>query len=293
MPVADSQVNHFVLRVSCADQVGIVAAVSGFFAERGFSIVESSQHTEPGSQQFFMRTLLSGEGQSEAAMADIHEAFDTLTKPFGITWSLRATTDKLKTVLAVSKWDHCLKDLLHAWRTGDLPLDVVAVVSNHNDLAPMAEWYGVPFHHLPVTPETKPQQEAQMLKVMEETGSELMLLARYMQILSDDLCRKLEGRAINIHHSFLPGFKGAKPYHQAYEKGVKLVGATAHYVTADLDEGPIIEQDVFRVAHSDDVNVLVAAGRQVESRVLMRAAKWHAEGRVMLTNSRRTVVFDR
>ncbi|EED36955.1 formyltetrahydrofolate deformylase [Luminiphilus syltensis NOR5-1B] len=273
--------------------MGIVSAVAKFFADREFSIVESSQHTEPSSRQFFMRTLLSGKPMNAEMMDEITTAFDAIARSFEMSWSFRSTEDKLKTVIAVSKWDHCLKDLLHAWKTGDLPLDIVAVVSNHDDLNSMATWYGVPFYHLPVTPDTKPQQEAQMLKVMEDTGSELMLLARYMQILSDDLCKKLQGRAINIHHSFLPGFKGAKPYHQAYEKGVKLVGATAHYVTADLDEGPIIEQDVFRVAHSDDVDVLVTAGRQVESRVLMRAAKWHAEGRVMMTSSRRTVVFDR
>ncbi|WP_040481438.1 formyltetrahydrofolate deformylase [Luminiphilus syltensis] len=291
--MSEPQTSHYVLRISCEDQVGIVSAVAKFFADREFSIVESSQHTEPSSRQFFMRTLLSGKPMNAEMMDEITTAFDAIARSFEMSWSFRSTEDKLKTVIAVSKWDHCLKDLLHAWKTGDLPLDIVAVVSNHDDLNSMATWYGVPFYHLPVTPDTKPQQEAQMLKVMEDTGSELMLLARYMQILSDDLCKKLQGRAINIHHSFLPGFKGAKPYHQAYEKGVKLVGATAHYVTADLDEGPIIEQDVFRVAHSDDVDVLVTAGRQVESRVLMRAAKWHAEGRVMMTSSRRTVVFDR
>ncbi|MEQ8262112.1 formyltetrahydrofolate deformylase [Pseudohaliea sp.] len=285
--------DRLILRLSCDDRPGVVAAVTTFFAERGWSIVESAQHTEPSGNQFFLRSVLCPPAASKDTLETLQAAFATVAEEFSMDWSLRKESDWPRTVIAVSKWGHCLNALLNAWKSGELPLAIVAIVSNHRDMEGLAEWYEVPYHHLPVTPETKAEQEVGILKVMEDRDAELLLLARYMQILSDSLCEKLEGRAINIHHSFLPGFKGAKPYHQAYDKGVKLIGATAHYVTADLDEGPIIEQDVVRVSHAAAATELVTVGKNVEAQVLARAAKWHAEGRVMLASNNRTVVFDR
>src|SRR3954465_14376683 len=279
--------NHaYVLTLSCPDRPGIVHAVSGFLLERGGNIEEAAQYNDHGTGLFFMRVRFACD-QSEVAL---REQIADLASKFGMSWKLHAAAEPVKTVILVSKEGHCLNDLLFRWKSGLLPLDIRAIVSNHRDFYQLAASYNVPFHHIPVTGATKAQAEARQYEVIEAEGAELVVLARYMQILSDDLCRKLAGRAINIHHSFLPSFKGAKPYYQAHDRGVKLIGATAHYVTADLDEGPIIEQDVARVDHSYSVEDLTATGRDTESMVLARAVKWHSEHRVLL-NGHRTVIF--
>jgi formyltetrahydrofolate deformylase len=237
-----------------------------------------------------MRIVFSAAPGVVLEIERIRAEFQTLADRFAFDWTLSDATARCPTVIAVSKFGHCLNDLLHRWSSGELPIDVRAVVSNHEDMRALVEWHKVPFHHLPVDPDNRPAQEARLLGVMEETGAELLVLARYMQILSDETSARLAGRCINIHHSFLPSFKGAKPYHQAHRRGVKIIGATAHYVTADLDEGPIIEQGVERVDHEADPQELVAMGRDIESVVLARAVKWHAERRI-LCNGSRTVVF--
>ncbi|GAA5154615.1 formyltetrahydrofolate deformylase [Nocardioides marinquilinus] len=279
---------RYVLTLSCPDRPGIVHAVSGFLAERGGDIVESQQFGDRLSGRFFMRIdfLVLGDTTAEA----LRSQFVAVAEEFGMDVELRDAAVPVRTVLMVSTHLHCLNDLLFRTSTGALPVDVAAVVSNHRDAEPLVASYGHDFVHLPVTPQTKPEAEAALLRLVEERGVDLVVLARYMQVLSDDLCRALTGRVINIHHSFLPSFKGAKPYHQAFDRGVKLVGATAHYVTADLDEGPIIEQDVTRVDHGFTQDRLVTAGRDVEAQVLSRAVRWHAESRVLL-NHDRTVVF--
>ena len=285
------QVEELVLKFSCDDQPGIVASVASLFSLQGFNIRESSQFEDASSKQFFMRTVLeSVEGpKSQAA---VESAFRSIADRYKMKWTLHNPKVKLKVLIAVSQWGHCLNNLLNSWKHGSLPVDIVGVVSNHTTMKSLTEWYDLPFHYLPVTPTTKPEQEKQILNVQESSGADLLVLARYMQILSDDLCHKLEGRAINIHHSFLPGFKGAKPYHQAYDRGVKLIGATAHYVTAALDEGPIIEQSVERVNHAISPEELVEIGRDIEAVTLQRAVRWHAEHRVLL-NGKKTVVFNR
>jgi formyltetrahydrofolate deformylase len=282
--------SSLILKLSCADQPGIVAAVAGLFSLQGFNIRESSQFEDVHTARFFMRTVLeSVEGPK--SIDGVKSTFQAIADRYGMVWSLHDGEVKPKILIAVSQWGHCLNSLLNSQKQGSLPVEITGVVSNHEAMRPLCEWYGVPFHYLPVSQETKAAQEAQIFELFESTQSELLVLARYMQILSNDLCVKLRGRAINIHHSFLPGFKGAKPYHQAYDRGVKLIGATAHYVTADLDEGPIIEQAVERVSHSQTPDKLVAIGRDIESVVLVRAVRWHAEHRVLL-NSHKTVVFD-
>lgn len=282
--------SSLVLKLSCADQPGIVAAVSSLFSLQGFNIRESSQFEDVHTSHFFMRSVLeSVEGPQ--SMETVKGAFSAIAKRYSMEWSIHDGSQKPKVLIAVSQWGHCLNNLLNSQRQGSLPIEITGVVSNHKTMEPLCDWYGVPFHYLPVSKETKADQEASILALFEETHSELLVLARYMQILSDDLCRKLNGRAINIHHSFLPGFKGAKPYHQAYERGVKLIGATAHYVTADLDEGPIIEQAVERVSHAHTPEKLVEIGRDIESAVLSRAVRWYAEHRILL-NGHKTVVFD-
>lgn len=288
---SSKKVNELILKFSCDDQPGIVASVASLFSLQGFNIRESSQFEDVSTRRFFMRTLLeSVEGPK--SLADVMSAFQSVADRYKMTWELTDPTEKTKVLIAVSQWGHCLDNLLNGWKRGYLPVDIVGVVSNHEVMKPLCEWYGVPFHYLPVTAETKPQQEQQILDVMDSSQADLLVLARYMQILSDDLCKQLEGRAINIHHSFLPGFKGARPYHQAYERGVKLIGATAHYVTAELDEGPIIEQAVERVNHANTPEELVEIGRDSEAVVLQRAVRWHAERRVLL-NGKKTVVFNR
>ena len=286
-----STTTDIVLKFSCKDQPGIVAAVANLFALQGFNIRESSQFEDVTAARFFMRTVFeSCEGSKP--LADVKTSFQPLAERYGMDWDIHDKRVKPKVMIAVSQWGHCLSNILNAWKRGSLPVDIVAVVSNHEVMKPLCEWYQVPFHFLPISPETKPEQEAQILDLMESSKADFLVLARYMQILSDDLCRQLNGRAINIHHSFLPGFKGAKPYHQAYDRGVKLIGATAHYVTADLDEGPIIEQSVERVSHANTPEELVEIGQDIEAIVLNRAVRWHAEHRVLL-NGDKTVVFDR
>ncbi|HLV03953.1 formyltetrahydrofolate deformylase [uncultured Georgenia sp.] len=277
---------HLVLSLSCPDRPGIVRAVAGLLADHGGNITESQQFGDASTGLFFMRVQVEvGESRER-----LEESLARLADEFKMTWQLDVVGRRMRTLILVSKAGHCLSDLGYRERSDRLPIEVVGVVSNHRDLEPMAEFYGYPFHHIPVTPETKPAAEARLLELVEEHDVELVVLARYMQVLSDDLCSRLEGRVINIHHSFLPSFKGARPYAQAHSRGVKLIGATAHYVTAELDEGPIIEQDVERVDHSDDVREMVALGEDVERRVLARAVRWHAEHRV-LRDGRRTVVF--
>ncbi len=277
----------YILTLSCPDRPGIVHAVSGFLLERGSNIEEAGQYNDHDTGLFFMRVQFA----CDQIPADaLRTALASFADGFKMQWSLHATAEPVRTVLMVSKEGHCLNDLLFRWKSGLLPLDIRAIVSNHRDFYQLAASYNVPFHHIPVTAASKAQAEARAYEVIENESAELVVLARYMQILSNDLCQKLSGRAINIHHSFLPSFKGAKPYYQAHDRGVKLIGATAHYVTADLDEGPIIEQDVARVDHSRTVEHFTAQGRDTESQVLARAVKWHSEHRVLI-NGHKTVIF--
>jgi len=279
----------FVLTLVCPDQAGIVHAVSGFLIRNGGNIIESQQFGERLSGRFFMR--IDFEVDRPGLDVDVLRAdFAAVAARFTMAYELWEARAPFRTLIMVSRHLHCLNDLLFRWSTGSLQIDVPAIVSNHRDAERLAATYDVPFHHVPVTEETKPEAEARLRDLVDELDIHLVVLARYMQVLSNDLCGHLSGRAINIHHSFLPSFKGAKPYHQAFERGVKLVGATAHYVTADLDEGPIIEQDVMRVDHGHTQEQLVAAGRDVEAQVLSRAVRWHSESRVLL-NGHRTVVF--
>jgi formyltetrahydrofolate deformylase len=277
----------YILTLICPDRTGIVHAVSGFLLERGGNIEEAAQCNDHDTGLFFMRVRFACDQVSEA---DLRSQLAPFATQFAMQLKLHAANTPMRTVLLVSKEGHCLNDLLFRWKSGMLPLDIRAIISNHREFYQLAASYNVPFHHIPVTAATKAQGEAKQLEIIEAEGAELVVLARYMQILSNDLCRALQGRAINIHHSFLPSFKGAKPYYQAHDRGVKLIGATAHYVTADLDEGPIIEQDVARCAHHDSVEDLTARGKDTESQVLARAVKWHSEHRVLL-NGHKTVVF--
>jgi formyltetrahydrofolate deformylase len=279
---------EFVLTLSCPDRPGIVHAVTRFLLEQRGDIRESQQYGDRERGRFFMR--IAFEVGSDADAGVLRSAFAPTAEQFGMTYELWAAQTSYRTLILVSKQLHCLNDLLFRQSTGALQIEVPAVVSNHPDAEPLAKSYAVPFHHLPVGPDTKAQAEAALLKMVDDLDIHLVVLARYMQILSDDVCRRLDGRVINIHHSFLPSFKGARPYHQAFDRGVKLVGATAHYVTPDLDEGPIIEQDVVRVDHTYSAEQLVAAGQDVESLVLSRAVRWHSQTRVLL-NGDRTVVF--
>jgi formyltetrahydrofolate deformylase len=275
-----------VLTLSCPDGPGIVHAVTGVLFEAGGNILESQQFGDLDTGLFHMRVQVD----VPLEPGPLAERFTPVAERFGMTWQVDAVGRPVRTLVLVSRAGHCLNDLLFRQRSGLLPVDIPAIVSNHTDLAPLAEFYGIPFHHVPVSAKTKPEAEAKLLSLVDELDVELVVLARYMQVLSDDLCRRIEGRMINIHHSFLPSFKGARPYAQAHDRGVKLIGATAHYVTAELDEGPIIEQDVERVDHSMSVTELVAIGQDVEAQVLSRAVRWHAEHRVML-DGQRTVVF--
>ncbi|MDO3386921.1 formyltetrahydrofolate deformylase [Gilvimarinus sp. SDUM040013] len=283
-------VREIILTFSCQDSLGLVARVATVFAERGFNITESSQFEDTSAKRFFMRTVF--DCPDNVSMTEIEALFEPVAIDYSMDWQISDTACKPKVLIAVSQWGHCLSSLLNSWKVGSLPIDIVGVVSNHEVMRPLTEWYELPFHYLPVTPDTKPEQEAAIWSLMQTTDADCLVLARYMQILSDDLCQKLSGRAINIHHSFLPGFKGAKPYHQAYERGVKLIGATAHFVTADLDEGPIIEQAVERVSHVNAPEQMAEIGRDIEAVVLNRALRWHAEHRVLL-NGTKTVVFSR
>lgn len=278
--------NQYIVTLSCIDRPGIVHAISGGLLGAGCNITESQQFLSPETGTFFMRIEVETEQSLEQARASLAPIRDQ----FAMTLKVADATDRVRTMIMCSKAGHALNDLLFAQRAGTLAIDVPVIVSNHLDLKPMADFYGVEFVHLPVTKENKSQAEAELLKLAEDYDIELVVLARYMQILSDSLCERMEGRVINIHHSFLPSFKGAKPYHQAYARGVKLIGATAHYVTADLDEGPIIDQEVTHVSHTRTAEQLVELGRSVEGRTLTRAVQWHAEHRVML-DGQRTIVF--
>lgn len=280
---------RLVLTLSCTDRSGIVGAVGTFLAQQRCNIVESAQFGDPETRRFMMRVSferLDG-APDHAALA---KAFVPISEHFAMQWRLYDGHTRPRVLLMVSKADHCLNDLLYRYKVGALSMDPVAIVSNHRDTYRLAASYDIPFHHLPVTPLSKPEQEARLWALIEKTGAELVVLARYMQILSDALCRRLEGMAINIHHSFLPSFKGASPYRQAHARGVKLIGATAHYVTPELDEGPIIEQEVARVTHAMNADELSSVGRDVECQALARAVRFHVERRVFL-NGPKTVVF--
>ncbi|MEW1819923.1 formyltetrahydrofolate deformylase [Arthrobacter sp. NPDC080031] len=277
----------FVVTLSCPDRPGIVYAVAGALLKAGCNIADSQQYGSPSTGNFFMRV----EATTSSTQAELSSALAPVAEEFGMKWQVNPVGQKVRTLILGSKDAHCLNDLLFQQRSGTLPIEVPAIVSNHRDLEGLAEFYGIPFHHIPVTPDTKAQAEAKLLELIHEHGIELTVLARYMQVLSNELCTELNGKAINIHHSFLPSFKGAKPYHQAHARGVKIIGATAHYVTADLDEGPIIEQEVIRVDHARTAEQFVQMGRDVEGRTLAQAVQWHAEHRVLLDGTR-TVVFN-
>lgn len=279
----------FILTVRCPDAIGIVAAVSGYLASKQYFVEESSHFGDEITGQFFMRTVFTAKADVPGK-SDFAIDFAPIAEKFQMQWRFAAQHVKRRVLIMVSKFDHCLNDLLYRHSVGALNMDIPAIVSNHTSLAGLAERYSIPFHHVPVTPETKADAEAKLLDIIENTLTDTIVLARYMQVLSDGICRKLEGRVINIHHSFLPSFKGAKPYHQAHARGVKLIGATAHYVTPDLDEGPIIEQSVERVDHRRTPTQLIAIGRDTEAIALARALSYHLEDRVFLNGSK-TVVF--
>ncbi|MFG1297548.1 formyltetrahydrofolate deformylase [Xanthobacter variabilis] len=281
---------HFILTLSCPNRPGIVAAVSTFLFEKGCNILEAQQYDDQESGRFFTRIVFNVV-EGAATIEAIRAGFAPIAAGFGFTWTMRSKEEKRRVLLLASKFDHCLADLLYRWRIGEIPMEITGIISNHpRETYAHLDFDGVPFHHLPVTKDTKMAQEAKIWEIFQSTNTELAVLARYMQVLSDDLSAKVSGKCINIHHSFLPGFKGAKPYHQAHARGVKLMGATAHYVTSDLDEGPIIEQDVERISHQDSPDDMVRKGRDIERRVLARAIAWHVQDRVLLNGSR-TVVF--
>ena len=279
--------NAYILTLSCPDRTGIVHAVTGFLLAQGGNIEEAAQFNDPGTGLFFMRVRFAC---ASADYDSLRAALAEFAQPMDMRLRLYAASEPMRTVIFVSREGHCLNDLLFRWKSGLLPIDIRAIISNHRDFYQLAASYNIPFHHLPVARDNKAEVEAKQFEIIKSEAADLVVLARYMQILSDDLCRKLSGRAINIHHSFLPSFKGARPYYQAHERGVKLIGATAHYVTADLDEGPIIEQDVARVDHACTVEDLTTLGRDTESQVLARAVKWHSEHRVLM-NGHKTVIF--
>ncbi|CAN0626022.1 Formyltetrahydrofolate deformylase [Burkholderia multivorans] len=281
---------NYILTISCPATSGIVAAVTAHLAASNCYIGELAQYDDEVSGTFFMRAVFRFNTGANDNVERLQRDFGSVARDFSMQWQLKSAGEPMKVLLMVSKFDHCLSDLLYRFRKGELRMQITAVVSNHLDLRPMAEREGIRFIYLPITADTKARQEAELMRIVDETGTELVVLARYMQILSNDLCERLSGRAINIHHSFLPGFKGAKPYHQAFERGVKLIGATAHYVTSDLDEGPIIEQEVQRVDHVLQPDDLVSIGRDTETVALSRAVKYHTEHRVFL-NQNRTVIF--
>ncbi|MEQ8263876.1 formyltetrahydrofolate deformylase [Pseudohaliea sp.] len=279
----------YILAFHCPDRLGVVARFSALALNAGAFITDMSNFSDPVSNTFHLRCVFD-DRQMIVPIDEFLSEFADLAAEFSMDSRFRAVEEHPRVLVAVSKYDHCLSVLLNKWRAGALPANIVGVVSNHQDCESLTAWYGLPYYHLPISPETKPQQEVRILEVMEELGVDLLVLARYMQILSDDLCGKLAGRAINIHHSFLPGFKGAKPYHQAYERGVKVIGATAHYVTADLDEGPIIVQEVRAIDHAVDVEQMVHLGHDTEATALSRAVRLHCEERVQL-NGNRTVIL--
>jgi len=289
-PSSNARPEAYVLKVACPGTRGIVAAIGNFLADRGCNITEMAQYDDEDHMRYFSRVVFRTDTTPAPTLDELRDAFRATAKRFGMEWEMRAMAEKARVLVMVSRFDHCIEDLLYRQRTGEMPMTITAVVSNHEALRPMVERHDIPYHVLPVTPDAKAEQEGKLLQLVASTNSELVVLARYMQVLSDDLCRKLSGKAINIHHSFLPGFKGAKPYHQAFERGVKLIGATAHYVTGDLDEGPIIEQVVQSVDHTFGPERLVAAGRDSEKMALANAVRFHIERRVFL-NGNKTIVF--
>ena len=281
---------RYVLTLSCINRPGIVAGVSTALFEGGFNILDAQQFDDTETGNFFMRVEFNAAAEG-SDFAALRERFEAAAKEFVMEWTLRATHERKKVAMLVSRFDHCLVDLLYRWRSGELPMEIVAIIANYpRESYEHIDLEDIPFHYLPVTKQTKMEQEAKLWETVRESKADVIVLARYMQILSDGLAAKLSGRCINIHHSFLPGFKGAKPYHQAHVRGVKLIGATAHFVTSDLDEGPIIEQDVERISHRDTPEDLVRKGRDIERRVLARAVRWKLEDRVLL-NGTKTVVF--
>jgi formyltetrahydrofolate deformylase len=280
----------YVLTLSCPDVPGIVFAVSQFLVGQDCNITQSQQFGDPQTSTFFMRVAFTPVGGPDPSLPLLRKQFAPVAEGFGMTWRMADAADKQHVLIMVSKFGHCLNDMLFRWSIGALPIEVAAVVSNHPDFGGLAAGYGVPFRHIPVTPPAKPQAEAELLTMVRDLDVDLVVLARYMQILSADLCGELAGRVINIHHSMLPSFKGARPYHQAHDRGVKVIGATAHYVTPGLDEGPIIEQEVARIDHSMTADEVAAIGRDVECQALARAVRWHTESRVLL-NGHRTIVF--
>ncbi|MGH3654954.1 formyltetrahydrofolate deformylase [Glutamicibacter sp.] len=282
------QIRH-VLTLQCPEGMGIVNAVTGFLLKHERTIVELKQFDDMAAGRLYLRVDFAGDRQADL-LEQMRTEFAGVAQEFEMDWQLRERGQKTKVLIMVSKYDHCLNDLLFRMHTGDLPIEVVAVASNHPDHRSLVEWYGIGFHHIPVTSQTKPEAEGKLLELIERTGAELIVLARYMQVLSDNLATALTGKTINIHHSFLPSFKGAKPYHQAWERGVKTVGATAHYVNSELDEGPIIAQQVVEVDHTFGPAELVAAGRDSECKALSNAVRWHCEGRVFLYGNRTVIL---
>ena len=278
----------FVLTVQCPSKRGIVAAISGYLADQGCNITDAAQFDDTETGRFFARITCIPETGTE--LEPLRAGFAPVAEAFDMEWGIHDAGERMKVLVMVSNFGHCLNDLLYRWRIGALPVDIVGVVSNHHTYQKLVVNHDIPFHHVKVTKENKPEAEARLLSIVEESGAELVVLARYMQILSDSLCQKMSGRIINIHHSFLPSFKGANPYKQAYQRGVKLIGATAHYVTADLDEGPIIEQDIVRVTHAQSPSDYVSLGRDVEAQVLARAVHAHIHRRCFM-NDDKTVVF--
>ena len=281
---------NFTLVTSCADQIGLVAAVSSFIAERGGCLVESANHTDVHQGWFFMRNVVNADAMS-CSIEAFREAFDSLAQRYGMQWYLRPGGEKQRVVIMASHASHCLADILYRWQADELQCDIPCVISNHENLRSMVEWHGIPFHHVPVDPDDKPAAFAAVEDILERHGADCVVLARYMQIIPPSLCETYVGRLINIHHSFLPSFIGANPYQKAFDRGVKLIGATCHCVTEDLDQGPIIEQDVVRVTHSSNKDELVRLGRDVESSVLSRGLRYHLEDRVLVRGNK-TIVFN-
>jgi formyltetrahydrofolate deformylase len=287
--LTEAETRNWILTLVCADRVGIVAAVSNFLADRGGFITDSQQYADRDAGLFFMRVAFTATDARIADSDSLRIAFAEVGALFEMDWTLTEASHRPRMLIAVSKGSHCLADLLHRWQTGTLPIDIMGVVSNHPDMRRITEWNGIPYHELPANGD-KAQQEAALLDIFERSRSDYLILARYMQVLSENLVERLAGRCVNIHHSFLPGFKGARPYHRAHARGVKLIGATAHFVTADLDEGPIIEQAVERVDHRATADDMARIGRDIEAQVLARAVRWIADRRVLL-NGGKTVVF--
>ena len=281
--------NEYVIRFQCPDRLGVMARFASLFFEAGAFITSTTQFSDPVSERFFQRCVFD-DRSFKLPYSALLDSINSLAGQTDMTYEVRPLQQRCKVLIGVSRFDHCLVSLLNKWKAGAIPIDVVGVFSNHEDCRSLVEWHGLAFHYLPITPETKPEQEAQILALMNENSVDLLVLARYMQVLSDDMCQRVSGRAINIHHSFLPGFKGAKPYHQAYERGVKMIGATAHYVTPDLDEGPIITQQVHSIDHSLSIEDMVHLGHDTEASTLASAVKLHAEYRVM-PNGQRTVII--